>query len=136
MVDKNINQGPQPRRGQSDSLSNTIHAIDSYFRKSMNRHDQYHVNMHNIPRNFLIGRSKFSYQNIHLNLGNVRWYSTRRYVQPVIHDYQEIFLNITEYLKNSHINKDTPLKIETVLYDHSYISLTGKLSKSDKPVIN
>jgi hypothetical protein len=71
--DGSVNQGPQKWRGQSDSLSNTINSIDSDFRKSMNCHNQYHVNMGNIPRKSLIGRSKFSYQNIHLNLGNVRY---------------------------------------------------------------
>jgi len=78
-VDSGVNEGPQAWRGQSDSLSNAIQAIDSDFRKSINRHNQHHVNMGNIPRNRLIKRSKFSYQNIHLNIGNVRWYSTNRY---------------------------------------------------------
>jgi hypothetical protein len=45
----------------------------------MNRHNQYHVNMGRIPKNSLIGRSKFSYQNIHLNIGNVRWFSSKNY---------------------------------------------------------
>ena len=86
-----VNQGPQAWRGQSDSLSNAIQAIDYDFRNSMNRHNQYHVNVGNIPRNSLIGRSKFSYQNIHLNIGNVRWYSTKKYNQPVMKDYSNVY---------------------------------------------
>lgn len=35
--------------------------------------------MGNIPSNSLIGRNKFSYQNIHLNIGNVRWYYKKKY---------------------------------------------------------
>lgn len=73
-----VNQGPQAWRGQSDSLTHVIDAIDSDFRRSLNRHNQYHINMETIPRSKFIGRSKFSYQNIHVNLGNVRWYSTNK----------------------------------------------------------
>jgi hypothetical protein len=131
-----VNQGPQKWRGQSDSLSHVIDSIDNDFRKSLNRHNQYHVNNGNIPRNSLIGRSKFSYQNVHLNIGNVRWYSTRRFIQPVTQDPKEVFREIGDYLKNSPINHDTQRKIETSLYDYSYIQLVEKNSKSDKPVIN
>jgi hypothetical protein len=131
-----VNQGPQAWRGQSDSLSNTINSIDNDFRKSMNRHNQYHVNTGNIPRNSLIGRSKFSYQNIHLNIGNVRWYSVKTYRSPVMQDSQEVYNDIAEYLRNSPINSDTQLKIETSLYDYSYITLTENLLNSDKPQIN
>ena len=46
-----------------------ISVID--FKKSINHPNQYHVNMGNITRSSLIGTSKFAYQNIHLNLGNV-----------------------------------------------------------------
>lgn len=120
-----VNQGPQPSRGQSDSLSNIINSIDTDFRKSMNRHNQYHVNMRNIPKNSLIGRSKLSYQNIYLNIGNVRWYSNKTYSRPVSNVYKEAFYYISEYLKNYPI-KDTQLKIENSLYDSSYISLVEK----------
>jgi hypothetical protein len=50
--------------------------------------------------------------------------------------YKEVFYDISEYLQNSPINKDTQLKIENSLYDSSYITLVEKMSKSDKPVIN
>jgi len=102
----------------------------------MNRHNQYHVNMGNIPRNSLIGRSKFSYQNIHLNIGNVRWYSTSNKQKRGDEGVGEVFQEIGEYLKNAPVNKDTQLKIENALYDYSYISLTENMLKSEKPLIN
>ena len=148
--DGDVNQGPQPWRGQSDYLSYTIHSIDTDFRRSMNRHNQYHVNKGTIPRNSLIGRSKFSYQNIHLNLGKVRWYYTedkegglirktksiKNYSKPVIKDNNSVYSEIADYIKNSPINKDTQLKIENTLLDYSYITLNENLSKKDKPLIN
>jgi hypothetical protein len=134
--DGNVNQGPQAWRGQSDSLSHVVHTIDSEYRKSLNRHNQFHVNNGNIPRNSLIGRSKFSYQNVHLNIGNVRWYSTKKYIQPVARDSKDMFYEIADYLKNSPINNDTQLKIETSLYDSSYIQLVEKASSSDRPAVN
>jgi len=82
-VDSKVNEGPQAWRGQSNYLNHTISRIDSDFRESLNRHNQYHVNVGNIPKNSLIGRSKFLYQNIHKNLGNVRFYSQKLHLQPV-----------------------------------------------------
>ena len=38
-VDENVNKGPQSWRGQSDSLSYAIYALDYDFRKSMNCHN-------------------------------------------------------------------------------------------------
>ena len=46
--------------------------MDRDFRLSMNNHNQYHLNKGNIPLNYFIDKSKFSYQNIHKNLGYVR----------------------------------------------------------------
>lgn len=93
-IDGSVNQGPQTWRGQNDSLSHVINTIDTDFRLSMNRHNQYHVNKGNILRNNLIGRSKFSYQNIHLNIGNVRWYSTERTVPTIKREYPTVYYDI------------------------------------------
>jgi hypothetical protein len=104
-------------------------------KKGLNRHNQYHVNMNNIPRGSLIGRSKFLYQNIHGNLGNVRYYSTKRYVQPSLQDNSSLYFEIGDIIKNSTVNEDTQLKIENCLYNHYYLYLLEK-SKDDKPLIN
>lgn len=135
-LNEKVNQGPQKWRGQTDSLSHVINSIDNDFRKSMNRHNQFHVNNGTIPRNSLIGRSKFSYQNIHLNIGNVRWYSSKTYIKPEVQDNQGLFNDISEYIKNSPINEDTQLKIENALHDYSYINLTKNTPVSEQPIIN
>ena len=44
-------------------------------------------------------------------------------MQPEIHGSQEVFYDIAEYIKRSPINKDTQLKIESSLYDYSYINI-------------
>jgi hypothetical protein len=82
-------------RNRRDYVGDTIHSTDIRNRNikvitnvsgdrvnnsSLNRHNQYHVDTGNIPKNSLIGRSIFSYQNIHLNIGNVRWYSSKTYL--------------------------------------------------------
>ena len=63
-----INKGPQKWRGQISGLSYRLSCLDIDFRKSF--YNQYHSLMSgysNIPKN------KFSYNNIHMNLGGVRW---------------------------------------------------------------
>lgn len=72
-----VNGGPQPWRAQSDSLMNKISIIDNHFRDSLDRHNKYHSFNGNIEPSQLIPVSRFSYRNIHQNLGNVRYYTTK-----------------------------------------------------------
>lgn len=65
-----INQGPQKLRGQISGLSYKLYCLDLDFRKSLYNHNQYHCLMSGYPN---ISRDKFSYNNIHMNLGEVRW---------------------------------------------------------------
>ena len=76
-VFSNLNTGPQKLRGELNSASNFISLLDKDFRESLWMHNRFHANK-NITHKYLtkLDRSKFSFNNIHLNLGNVRWYST------------------------------------------------------------
>lgn len=72
----NVNEGVQKWRGFVDSLSNTVSVFDQDFRNSIKRHNEYFINTGQIHKSKVIGRNRFSYNNIHINLGNARWYST------------------------------------------------------------
>lgn len=145
LKENRVNQGIQKWRGQSDSLSNVISVIDNDFRKSLNRHNQYHVNVGTIPRESLIGRSKFSYQNIHLNIGNVRWNSTQTsykpnkyFKKPIIKDNTNIYSQFEQYLRELPVNEKTQLIIEEFLWDYSYTSFKKdkEIKKDNKLIIN
>lgn len=71
--EKKVSQGSQSWRGQINSMSNTLIIIDKDFRDSLYRHNQYHFEKGNIGNDKLLFRNKFSYKNIHMNLGYVRW---------------------------------------------------------------
>ena len=73
----NVNQGPQPWRGQINSISSFLNSFDLDFRNSLYNHNKYHVEKGTISLQSQIARSKFSFKNIHMNLGTVRWYSTK-----------------------------------------------------------
>ena len=127
-----VNQGPQKWRGQINYLNFIINKIDSDFRYSMCRHNEYHVSNRTIPENYLLGKSKFSFKNIHLNLGNVRYYSTKShkpklYKKPIMKGNHTIFVDINEFLRGSPKNENTQLEIENSLIDDSYISLNKKV---------
>jgi hypothetical protein len=49
------------------------------FRSSLYNHSLYHVKKGTVSHRFALDKSKFSFRNVHMNLGNVRWYSTRVY---------------------------------------------------------
>ena len=65
-----INQGSQKLRGQINGLSYKLFCLDIDFRKNLYRHNQYHFLMSGYPN---LSLDKFSYNNIHMNLGKVRW---------------------------------------------------------------
>ena len=86
-----INQGPQSTRGQISSSFNYLSILDKHFRDSLYYHNKHHhtefishyLNKRGVKSDKdlegfvpLLERKKFSFNNIHMNLGYVRWYST------------------------------------------------------------
>lgn len=120
-----VNGGPQSLRAQSDSLMNKISVIDNHFRDSLDRHNKYHYSVGNIGADKLIPPSRFSYRNIHQNLGNVRYYTTKTSytndVTPASGTKSKYFLlnsiyqSLTLFIEKNPINLDTQLKIESFL---------------------
>lgn len=75
-----VNKGPQKLRGNTSYISYILSCIDRGFRISMYNHNRIYLerSIHNIEiRNTrYIPKSCFSYKNIHMNLGKIRFYST------------------------------------------------------------
>jgi hypothetical protein len=63
----NVNAGSQKYRGQVDSLGYRISVIDLHFRESMYKH------VLRLSNNKFNKPELFSFNNIHINIGNVRW---------------------------------------------------------------
>lgn len=72
----NLNAGPQPLRGQVNSINSSLSILDMEYRKSLYNHNNYHSNSGYFAGPRKINREKFSFNNIHMNLGGVRWSST------------------------------------------------------------
>ena len=68
-----VNEGPQSLRGQVNSMNNFLNLLDLDYRRSLYNHNFYHSSVGNCNP---LDRNRFSFKNIHINLGNVRWYST------------------------------------------------------------
>ena len=75
-----VNEGLQKWRGQINSISSFLSSIDSDYRESLYNHNKIFTSSNrflSFGKNIEpLVKSIFSYKNIHLNLGNVRWYST------------------------------------------------------------
>ncbi len=71
----NINAGSQAWRGQINSLWHSLTHFDLDFRNSLFNHYLHHYNKRNTSK--YIPKAKFSFHNIHRNIGSVRWYTTR-----------------------------------------------------------
>lgn len=70
-----ISEGPQKWRGQINSMSELLSSIDTDYRNSLYYHNNFHVRFGQVDIKYALPKSKFSFRNIHMNLGNVRWYS-------------------------------------------------------------
>lgn len=75
-----VNKGPQKHRGNTSYISHILHRIDKSFRTSMYNHNRIFLdeNCHNKLKkdSIYIPKSCFSYKNIHMNLGKIRFFST------------------------------------------------------------
>ena len=71
-----VTQGPQPWRGQINSINNFLNYLDVDYRKSLYNHSMLHYSKGNLDKSWkdeTLTRKHFSFRNIHQNLGNVRW---------------------------------------------------------------
>lgn len=78
----NVNTGPQSLRGEVNSINNSLSILDMHYRDSLYYHNYHHSKSCMTLR---LDRSKFSYQNIHMNLGGVRFCSTFKSFSSTIH---------------------------------------------------
>ena len=133
-----VNEGPQKWRGQINSMNGILSTMDIDYRNSLYNHNNFHVRNNTIHRNYSLPRSSFSFRNIHMNIGNVRWHSTRvsraslgkKLVERVNkQSYQTdsvIYLYLSRFLKESPINENTERELENFLLEYSYKKLFKK----------
>ena len=139
-----VNQGPNSFRGQINSMSSFLGNLDVDYRSSLFNHYTYHISkgqIHSSLYDYKLKRQHFSFTNIHQNIGNTRWYSTKRTIKnykkispKVLTDRAEdslkkessLFNQLSVFLQNSPVNYDTQLEIEKFLLDFSYASYKKK----------
>lgn len=68
----NLNAGPQSSKGQVNSINSSLSILDMEYRKSLYNHNNYHSNSGYASAPLKLNRDKFSFNNIHMNLGGVR----------------------------------------------------------------
>lgn len=71
-----INQGPQSRRGEVSFINNYLSHLDIDFRNTLFYHYRHHYNLKTVPGMSIIPKGKFSFRNIHMKLGSVRWFNS------------------------------------------------------------
>ena len=123
-----VNCGPQSQRGQVNSITNFLSCLDQDFRRVLYNHNNYHVRLGHIDRKYLLTRDKFSFKNIHQNIGCVHYYSTsvksvKRETITSINTVKQnkefltnsIFKHLKIFLDNNPTNANTQKKIETFI---------------------
>ena len=140
----NFNEGGQKWRGQVDSMNAFLNSMDTDYRTSLFNHNNYHVINGLVSRKFDLDKSKFSFRNIHMNIGNVRWYSTKKKsnytvlskklidrleIKNSFKSESEIYWFLSNFLRKSPINENTERNIENYLLNFYIQSLEEKKNK-------
>lgn len=96
-----INAGHQKWRGQVSYISNKSSCLDSYFINSLYNNLVYHSGLI-----IAIPKARFSFKNIHMNLGNIKWFSIGRSLKAVkkIEDLFQYNYSIIENKLKSNYN--------------------------------
>jgi hypothetical protein len=130
-----VNEGPQKWRGQVNSINNFLNCLDMDFRNSLYLHNLYHIQNRNIDKRFELSKSKFSFNNIHMNLGNVRWYSTKRSIKDERVSTKAIVPSKKSVEVNSTIIKHLECKSLVPWGDNLYSTVGIKLSQKELDMI-
>lgn len=69
----NINQGSSKWRGKVNSMTSFLSIIDKEYRNNLYYNNLYNVQSETFKWRSKLPRSKFSFRNIHMNLGSVKW---------------------------------------------------------------
>lgn len=72
----NINTGPEKCRSQVNSINHSLSILNMEYRKSLYNHNNYQVVKGNLSSALKLNRDKFSFNNILMNLGGIKGYST------------------------------------------------------------
>jgi len=100
---KSVNSGSQQFRGSTSHLNNILSRLDKDFRDSMYKHNL------NFLGNNALKKSKFSFNNVHINLGNSRWYSTTgivRFYSNIHSSNNNVYSETGSIINNNHINEE------------------------------
>lgn len=94
----NINKGVKKWRGQINSMNALLNCFDIDYRNSLFNHNQFHVRNGSVDWKDALNKSKFSYRNIHMNLGNIRWFSTKTTIETLNKDYMDRLKNLLKLI--------------------------------------
>lgn len=134
-LDYSVNEGPQSLRGQVNSINALLNNFDYDYRRSLLNHNMYHVKRGVVDNRYLLNKSHFSFKNIHMNIGNVKWYSTtkntnlsdkllKKLNKKSFKTDSFMYISLSRFIQESDINNETQISIERFLLDYSYLSLS------------
>ena len=120
-----VNAGPQKFRGNASYIGYINTILDRDFRDNLWRHNVWWSFNYNKP---LFPRSVFSFKNIHINLGSVRWYSQEAKPlekSPTLRENSAVFNGLKHLILNNPINESTQIKLEKFLLESAYTEEKG-----------
>ena len=122
----NINAGPQAHRGRVNSINNKLSILDMEYRKNLYNHNNYHVSTGSVSPRLRLNKEKFSFNNIHMNIGSVRWSTT-------FSGNRDLPKNRDDLLQTCFQEVDNILKQKSIVYSPILTSLISLRSFSSAP---
>lgn len=74
------NGGTQSQRDHLNYMSSFLSTVDIYFRYNLFTQQLNSIRARVLPSSYQLAKSKFSFKNIHMNIGYLIYYSTKRYI--------------------------------------------------------
>ena len=118
-----ISAGPRAQRGRVNSINQFLSILDQDYRNSLYLHNSLHAGNGNILSRHKLDRKKFTFNNIHMNLGSVKYYSTKStYIEketiPSNKDFlSACFTELVSLFQTKYHDEKLQLEIEEYLFD-------------------
>lgn len=112
-----VGKGGKSKRDQLNSMNSFLGCLDGDYRHSLYNVHAEGVKTGYVPSSLQLSKARFSFRNIHMNIGNIKWYSTSTKKNDRQKLFQENYNIVYDILKsNSFVgSKETQLKIEESL---------------------
>lgn len=128
-----VSKGNKNLRSQPNSMNAFLICLDEDYRNNLYKYHLNFISHGYIPNHTELSRSKFSFRNVHMNIGSVRYYSTSIKNSTNIKHYSTSMImlnNVRHYSTNTKNISIDIVKNRQELFEENYFQISNILKKN------